>query len=233
MLRIMAVCLGLTGTLLEAGMSDAPTLELRFAVFQTGSPVAITQVRSTTEFPYAFVALRNLIQKPISTVTLGIVLTPIKRGGLFALDRILIKGCRAAVTIEGGTTGELRDLGDCFPSFLDGLSSARQERADANLGIVAVGFADGSSWNSEVSQTLSFPAPVNSGHPAACKEPPRRLASLNPQILLAELRCDPDTKSSTWCTQSGTSCSMSACSCAQYGCYCSTDCDCRKCVWHQ
>jgi hypothetical protein len=119
-----------------------------------------------------------------------------------------------------------------FPAFRQSLLSIREQRADANLGILSVTFSDGSAWSSDASRTLYFAVPSNSGPATSCKEAPRLIASMDPQIVLAELRCDSDSKTPTNCTIVASSCQMTTCGCAQYGCYCTYDCQCKKCVWH-
>ncbi len=218
-----------------SGQSSGPALELRFAAYQTGCPVAITYLKTSGGFPFGQIRLKNLGDKSVSAITLGILLSPLDRNGAVIPDRVLIRSTSVPLTgFEAGQSVELNDLERHFRSFATSLFSIPTSKADANLGVLSITFADGMEWVSTVPTTLQFSTPTNFGAAAQCKLERHLLASTGVAFILAgHMECQYDTKSPTTCdvTGGGTSCSMLPCSCAPGGCNCGQNCPCRKCVY--
>ncbi len=228
----LLMLVSLFATVFLNGQSSRPALELRFTAFQTGSPVAITDLQTSDDFPFKKIRLRNVGDKAASAVTLGVILAPVNGRDIVMSDRILVKSSTIRLAdLEPGATADIGDLDSYLRSFLTRLAMIRTGRADANLGLLSVTLSDGTQWTSSAVQRLYFPTPTNSGEATRCMQEGRLLASTDPQTIPATLECEPDTTSPTNCTKFSGSCQMTVCGCAQYGCYCNINCDCRKCVW--
>jgi hypothetical protein len=232
--RMTIACLFFASTVLT-GQVEQPTITLGMIPYQIGAAVAITHLGATDDFPFKTIGIKNLKDDQISSIRLGIILAPLNAKGVRSLDRILVSSAVIPVSLEGGVSKDLADLAPYFPAFLDGSRYFGASRVDAMLGVLSIRFANGSEWTSEAPTTLRFPSPENSGASTPCKDSPMLLASNNPNIVLAVLQCDADSKSPTTCQVSGgTSCVVTSCACAPQGCSCGPGnaCECRKCAWH-
>lgn len=211
-----------------------PVVDVGFAASQVGSPVTVTHVTVTKDFPFDDVTIKNVGSKTVETVELGIVIDGIDESGLTTDQRTLVKGGPVRVSMRPEQGIRVVSGRGKFPGFFGAAKSIDGDKATATLGVVLVQFVDGSIWDSGVTESLHFPMPETLGIPGPCvaEHHVTLLASADATILPIGLTCKSDSQVPTNCQVIGsTSCVMHACGCPNGICFCGINCECKRCQW--
>ena len=114
-------------------------LSVRIVPHQAGSPVSIVESMSPLDDGYASVVLRDDADKAIRSVTLAALVRPADPA--MATPQVFIRRGPSVILLPRATTAIAVQLID--QSTLDAFA---RKGADVELGVVAVEFADGSTW---------------------------------------------------------------------------------------
>ena len=115
-------------------------LSVRIVPHQAGSPVSIVESMSPLDAGYASVVLRNDATKAIRSVTVAALVRPADPA--MATPQVFTRRGPSVILLPRATTAIAVQLMD--QSTLDAFA---RKGADIELGVVAVEFADGSTWS--------------------------------------------------------------------------------------
>jgi len=124
-------------------------VSVRIVPHQAGSPVSIVESMSPLDDGYASVVLRDDADKAIRSVTLAVLVRPTDPA--MTTPQVFIRRGPSVVLLPRATTAIAVQLID--QSTLDAFA---RKGADIELGVVAVEFADGSTWSYDLAAKGRF-----------------------------------------------------------------------------
>jgi hypothetical protein len=124
-------------------------VSVRIVPHQAGSPVSIVESMSPLDDGYASVVLRDDADKAIRSVTLAALVRPTDPA--MTTPQVFIRRGPTVVLLPRATTAIAVQLVD--QSTLDTFA---RKGADIELGVVAVEFADGSTWSYDLAAKGRF-----------------------------------------------------------------------------
>ncbi len=237
----------------RASAEELPSTMLNFAIGQEGSPIKFTVATSTHDWIYYEVRVRNVSDHVITSVTLGMTLSPISQSGHVDTEKgILIEG---PLTSTGGL--QPQDEVTLAVHLISG-SDLRERRSRmgwvrsyAEIGVLKASY-DGGEYVFDAMAHHGFDrAPIELGLRAGlmvpCKRPARdayaregglfrTAAFAEPASDLPEssFYCADNPTACVFCTNNTSSCSVTFCtggSCGTGTCS-ATCCAMQVCQWH-
>ena len=163
----------------RASAEEPPSTMLTFAIGQEGSPIKFTVATSTQEWMYSEVRVRNVSDRVITIVTLGMTLSPISQSGHVDTEK--------AILIEGPplSTGGLQPQDEMtLAMHLMSTSDLRERRSRlgwirtyAEIGVLKASFEGGGEYVFDMTAHHGFnPAPIELGPRAGLLVPRKRPA---------------------------------------------------------
>ena len=236
-----------------ASAGELPSTMLNFAIGQEGSPIKITVATSTQDWIYNDVRVRNVSERVITSVTLGMTLSPISKTGHVETEKgILIEG--PLIPTGGLQPQDEMTLGVHLISGSD-LRARRSGlgwiRSYAVIGVLKASY-EGGEYVFDVTAHHGFdPAPVELGPRAGlmvpCKgrarDPYARKSGLLRAAAFAgpagdapesSFYCADSQTACVYCTNNTSSCMVTFCtggSCGTGTCQASC-CAMQVCQWH-
>jgi hypothetical protein len=214
----LTVLLIVCGYALVNGRHQSAGLRLTFAPGQPNSPVTILSVTSGTDFLFRVIRAKNVSDKPVGSLTFGVMVHALASTGAPTPPPVYEPFPPVPVSIASGAVANV-DVPVLRPA--KALQDAAHLGADleAELGVVKVDFADGTSWQYDPRTKGGFGGFVLNGAPAGAACPGQRqrmaLAAFGrfigiPALAQGYFKCVP-TGNCLVCTNNVSTCTNSIC----------------------
>jgi hypothetical protein len=130
------------------------TIGLTFATSETGSPVSILSSTATQSFMFQAVQVKNTSQETIATVTFGVMIYPVQASS--KAKPVFISGYAIGASLGPGQEATLNVSLLPAATALARASTFGTAPVQAQLGVSAVRFSDGSAWTFDAKSRGGF-----------------------------------------------------------------------------